>query len=298
MDLVTVIVPIYNVEKYLARCVESILKQSYQNLEIILINDGSTDCSGDICNSFYDKRIKLIHQKNKGLSGARNAGLDIASGQWITFIDSDDFIAANYIERLLDICKANKVLISQCGTIRGTSNIFPFDKEKSVNIIKWKFNELYSSSSRAYRTVAWGKLYHNSLLSAYRFPEGKINEDEDTVFKVSYEAKEIAITNEKLYYYYMSPTSILRNTKKQVNFDFVDIFEERIKYLEIKNEHDLINITKKELCLRLMLNFIECEKKKGSLDDKRMLLNLFAGYWAQVSFSNIARRMLSYISEM
>ena len=118
--LISVIVPVYNVEKYLKKCVNSITSQTYENLEILLVDDGSTDSSGQICNEFEknDARIKVIHKKNGGLSDARNAGLDRAKGQYYAFIDSDDYIQDNTIEIMLNAVKKNKSEIAICNMIR------------------------------------------------------------------------------------------------------------------------------------------------------------------------------------
>ena len=287
MDLVTVIVPIYNVEKYLERCVESILKQTYQNLEIILVDDGSPDRCGEICDSFMDERIVVIHQENQGLSAARNTGLKRAKGSWITFIDSDDFIASDYVEYLLNLCKRNHVLISQCGAVRGKESVFP-EETVAVREKKWDFHDLYISPTRDYRTIACGKLYHASLFQTHLFPVGKINEDEDTVFKVMYEAGSAVISNRHLYYYFMSPSSILRKKREHLNFDYVDIFNDRISFLKKRNETLLINTTIKELCIRIMLNYFEGKKSNVSVSEIKKLWDLYLHYYKQIQIAQFS----------
>lgn len=282
MDLVSIIVPIYNVEKYLDRCINSLLSQTYKNIEIILVDDGSTDESGEICDKYESiPNITVIHQKNKGLSGARNTGIDLAKGEWVTFIDSDDFVSEDYVEYLLKLCIDYGVMVSQCGAVRGTEDVFPSEVVEVKNV-KWKFCDLYTSPSRAYRTVAWGKLFKKNLFEGLRFPEGLINEDEDTIFKLMYMAKEAVITNKHMYYYYMSPVSILRSPKENVKFDFVTIFEERISFLKKHKEEKLIETTKKELCIRLMLSYFSAVKSHMPSSDLQKLRVLFIKYYKQI----------------
>ena len=287
MDLVTVIVPIYNVEKYLERCVESILKQTYQNLEIILVDDGSPDRCGEICDSFTDERIVVIHQHNQGQAAARNRGIEEAKGSWITFIDSDDFVAPDYVEYLLRLCKMNDVIVSQCGAVRGTHNTFP---EETVAIQEkcWEFSDLYASPSREFRAIVWGKLYHRSLFRELRFPEGKIYEDEDTAFKVLYDAGKIVISNKHLYYYFMSPQSTLRKKREHLNFDYVDIFNDRISFLKQRNESLLINITVKELCIRIILNYFEGKRINAPDIEIKKLWDLYLHYYKQIQIAQFS----------
>lgn len=290
MDLVTVIIPIYKVEQYLERCVDSVLSQTYPNLDIILVDDGSPDRCGEICDSYKnDRRVRVIHQENKGLSGARNAGLEIAKGEWVTFIDSDDFIVNNYVESLLSLCYKYSVKVSQCGVVRGKDSVFP---EESVETKekKWDFHILYSSSGREYRTIACAKLYKLYLFDSLRFPEGKINEDEDTVFKVLYNAGEIAITNQHLYYYYMSSESILRSSRKTMRFDVVSIYDDRIDFLADKGEERLINVTEKELCIRLMLSYFNAKKNKYNKDDIDKIREYFIRYYKEVKLDQIVMK--------
>lgn len=290
MDLVTVIIPIYKVEQYLNRCVDSVLSQTYFNLDIILVDDGSPDRCGEICDSYKnDSRVRVIHQDNKGLSGARNAGLEIAKGEWVTFIDSDDFVANNYVECLLSLCYKYSVNVSQCGVVRGKESVFSEESEETKER-KWDFHILYSSSGREYRTVAWAKLYKLFLFDSLRFPEGKINEDEDTVFKVLYNAGEIAITNQHLYYYYMSSESILRSPRKKMRFDVVSIYDDRINFLTNKGEEKLINVTKKELCIRLILSYFSAKKNKYNKEDIDKIRDYFVHYYSEVKQGQIAMK--------
>lgn len=289
MDLISVVIPIYNVEKYLERCVSSVLSQTYPNLQIILVDDGSPDNCGKICDEYNDPRIEVIHQENKGLSGARNAGIDIAKGEWITFIDSDDFVHETFIEVLHSLCVQYNVEVSQCGVVRGTDSSFPAEDIKVEEKV-WDFYKLYRSKNRDYKTVAWAKLYKRSLFNNIRYPEGMINEDEDTTFKVMYYAGKSVITNRHLYYYYMSESSILRSPKKHVNFDFVQIFKERERFLQENGGKDLIETTKKELCLRLMLNYVSAKRDHIPQEELRKLLSEFYDTERQINLNHFSKK--------
>lgn len=289
MDLVSVIVPVYNVEKYLRRCVDSILNQTYKNIEVILVDDGSSDKSGEICDSYTESGVKIIHQKNQGVSVARNTGLDNCKGEWICFVDSDDFISTDYIEYLLTLCQKNNVLIGQCGVVRGTDSSFQNEQEK-INEKLWIFRDLYDSPSRDFRGVVWGKIYHISIFDDLRFWPGKcMAEDEDIAFKAMYKAERIIISNRHLYYYFMSPASISRSNNTAVNFDYIEIFESRIKYLEKAKENRLIDITKKELCIRLMMNYFET-KKKACRGDKKYLMKKYVQYFEELELKSFSKK--------
>lgn len=256
MDLISVIVPVYNVQDYLHRCVDSILRQTYKEIEIILIDDGSTDNSGKICDEYKaaDNRIKVIHQSNQGQSVARNSGIDKACGKWICFIDSDDFVQDYYLEYLLSLCAKFETKISQCGYIEGMDSDFP-SEAAVITEKKWKLQDLYCSHSRLFRATVWAKLFSRDLFQDYRFPAGKIFEDEDAAFLLAYKAGEIAVSNRHCYYYYQSPGSTMRKERTVIRLDFVELFEKRIELLRRDNERFMVEVTKKELCIRLMLNY-------------------------------------------
>ena len=205
MDLISVIVPVYNVESYLNRCVDSILRQTYKELEIILVDDGSTDNSGKICDEYksVDNRVKVIHQSNRGQSVARNNGINMACGKWICFVDSDDFIQDDYLEYLLGLCIKFGTKVSQCGCAKGKESVFP-DETVCITEKKWRIRDLYCSHQRLFRGIVWGKLFSRDLFQDYRFPAGKIFEDEDAAFILLYKAGEIAVSNRHSYYYFQS----------------------------------------------------------------------------------------------
>ena len=229
--LVSIIVPIYKVEPYLRRCLDSIVNQTYTNLEIILVDDGSPDGCPQICDEYAarDKRIVVIHKDNGGLSDARNAGLDICKGEYISFVDSDDWTNENYIANLLDIITKNKADIAIAENIRTDGCSEPSKGNISINVYTPQnaLKHLFSQNHIAF-TVSWGKLYKKSLFTSLRFPIGKYHEDEFTTYILFYKSKKIVYTSEILYYYYQRadstmgtphPYDLLEAEEKQ--FDFI-----------------------------------------------------------------------------
>ncbi len=235
-DLISVIVPIYKVEKYLKKCVESILEQTYSNLDIILVDDGSPDNCGDIIEEFRKKneRIRTIHQKNGGLSDARNSGIKIAKGKYIVCIDSDDWIEKNMIEVLYkDIINTNSD-ISVCEFVEedDLQNILS-TKKYNNEIIEFSSKEALKSLIKQdiLTNHAWNKLYKASLFEGIEYPKGQLMEDVSTTYKLFEKANKIVYQNTSLYHYIQRGTSILGNiTEKRIN-DQEFAFFDRNKYL-------------------------------------------------------------------
>lgn len=211
-ECISVIVPVYNVEAYLERCIDSILTQTYQNLEIILVDDGATDCSGEMCDEYAakDERIKVIHKKNGGLSSARNAALDIATGDYIGFVDSDDYIHPKMFEKLYEACKCNEAQISICChyTERVDKLMIEdyiideeeiFDRDQALSILV---------QDKGMKNYAWDKLYKAELFKGVRYPEGRNYEDIATTYLLFYKADKLCRIPEYLYYYQIREDSI------------------------------------------------------------------------------------------
>ena len=241
-NLVSVIVPIYNVQDYLEKCIDSIINQSYENLEIILVDDGSPDVCGRICDEYAlkDKRIKVIHKENGGLSDARNSGIAIANGKYITFIDSDDFIHIRFIEILERLAR-----IKQADVV--VSDFFTFyecDKCQEREISKERIERaevltskhLYSNEfinrEIVRLTVAWGKLYDRNLWNGIRYPVGKIHEDTFTTYKVMERAKCVVYLKEPMYFWRENPNSITRGEFTVKHLLGMDALQEQIEYFK------------------------------------------------------------------
>lgn len=237
--LITVVVPVYNVEKYLKRCVESILNQSYIRLEIILVDDGSTDGSGLLCDDLAtrDDRIKVIHKENGGLSDARNAGIDIAKGEFITFIDSDDFVDLDMIETLSDSTLKTGSDIAICGFVPFYESDTP-EVSGDTNVIKTLDNKKALSEMMYQKSIsnsAWAKLYRLSLFSDdIRYPFGMLCEDLGTTYKLFAKANKITVNSYKGYFYLQREGSILHSKFSLKRLDSLLLAKEQLEFVKIQ----------------------------------------------------------------
>ena len=215
MPQISVIVPVYNVEKYIHRCVDSILAQTFTDFELILVDDGSPDNCGIICDEYAEKdsRIHVIHKENGGLSSARNAGIDWAfensNSEWITFIDSDDWIHTKYLEALYNAVKETELNLSVCGFERTEGENIDVDEESLCPIIV--NSEEFYCEKNVNAVVAWGKLYRKEDFRIIRYPKGKLHEDEFTTYKILFKYDEIAFIDSPLYFYYVNQSSIMKS---------------------------------------------------------------------------------------
>lgn len=246
--LISVIVPVYKVEKFLDRCITSIVEQTYTNLEIILVDDGSPDNSGKICDEWAkkDSRIKVIHKENGGLSDARNCGTEIAHGEYITFIDSDDYVLPEYVEYLYNNLKEHDADISCCDLfeVYNKERVTCFKENDSLNSIKIISGrdacfEMYSQKYMVYLIIAPCKLYRKELIRKFPFPIGKLHEDEATTYKFLFHSKKLSLGDKKLYAYFQNENSITHiNNEKRIN-DITLAFSDRAKYFKKSDERDL-----------------------------------------------------------
>lgn len=204
-DLVSVIVPVYNVENYLRECLDSIVAQTYRNIEVILIDDGSKDSSGEICDEYADKdnRIKVIHKENGGVSAARDTGLDVAKGEWISYVDSDDYIEDTMLETLICLAKENDVElamcsfkdISECENVTQENDIRIFSKDELI------YNYVVRNTDYCITEGIWDRIYKRVLVDGLRFKNDRINEDILYTMEVFTRAHKALYTSEKLYNY-------------------------------------------------------------------------------------------------
>lgn len=251
-EIISIIIPVYKVEDYIHRCIDSVLIQTYNNIEIILVDDGSPDRCGEICESYAerDKRIKVIHKKNGGLSDARNAGMNIAIGKYITFIDSDDWIVDDYIERLYNLLIIKGADISACNFIRTETEALELSNIQNTIYEFSNIQALENLCGEFYEqlTVSWGKLYKTELFNEIWFPVGKIHEDEFTTYKVLYNADKIVYTTEPLLYYWQRPDSIMGTGFKLNNrLHAIEALQERVSFFEDIIRNDLKDKTIKSL---------------------------------------------------
>lgn len=241
MDLISIIVPVYNVEEYLCECIDSILSQTYQKLEIILIDDGSADNCPKLCDSYAskDSRIKVIHQTNKGLSAARNEGYKASNGRYIAFVDSDDTISDTYIESLYRLIIEKNAQIAVCAYTRTPDALKTRAKAMpDYTLTSEKMLREWHGRRKEIETVAWNKLYSRQIFEAFKdrriFPEGKTHEDIYTSHLFASHSKTIAVTAQKLYYYRSRSKSISRTyTKKAIKED-LDAQKARLRFFKEK----------------------------------------------------------------
>lgn len=244
--LISIIVPIYKVEAYLPRCVDSILRQTYRNLEIILIDDGSPDKCPEICDSYIqkDSRIQVIHKKNGGLSDARNAGLDVAKGEFIAFIDSDDYVHPEMISTLFSLLKDNGSDISVCNFTPFTEKTSPSNKKPVICTLSGKAaaQRLYQSQFATQTVVAWDKLYKRKLFDHLRFEVGKFNEDEFFTYQVLFLAQKVTFTTQELYYYFIRDTGISQAITNPKSLDGLDAKQKAIQFYNSNNEVEILRM--------------------------------------------------------
>ena len=262
--LISVIIPIYNVEKYLRRCLETVISQSYLNLEIILVNDGSTDTSGNICEEYAeeDSRIKIIHKENGGLSSARNAGMKIANGDYIAFLDSDDFIHPKMYEVMLEtlINTDSDMVISGICMIDDDdteSLLFPLqcDFSKDYVVIE-KDQILHQMVERDVVTVVqWNKLFKRAILVELEYPEGKYHEDVYVIHQQLFRCNRITYLEAELYYYVQRCGSIMHVESKKRLEDSIGGYLERISFMKEKGQQEAYDEAVSTLLLHILWKF-------------------------------------------
>ena len=246
-ELISVIVPVYNVEKYLERCVKSIQNQTYKKLEIILVDDGSPDNCGKMCDEYAesDSRIRVIHKANGGLSDARNVGIEASKGDYLMFIDSDDWIDEKMVEVLYHTLNQYEADIAECsyrnlyadciieetnctGNVVTGDNIFALEA-----MLDWKY----------FKPNAWNKLYKRSVIGDVRYPKGKLHEDEYTTYKFMYNAKKLVYIDFSFYNYDRRRTDSITGEKfREANLDACWAFRERVDFFE---QHGIKSLERK-----------------------------------------------------
>ncbi|WP_300266478.1 glycosyltransferase family 2 protein [uncultured Enterococcus sp.] len=244
-ELISVIVPVYNVADYLEQCLDSILNQTYKEFEVILVDDGSTDTSYSICDEYVkrDSRFHLFRQENKGLSAARNAGLELCEGGYITFVDSDDFVSPEYLQGMIENLKQADADIAICEHYRLENGTFYFQKHDLNDREIISSRDAFKRIHQVNYAVAWGKLFKSSLFRYVRFPVGRVYEDSFTLPKLYMFCEKIVVLPDELYCYRQRSTSIINS---QYSFekiaDHLAVYEEMIMDLSLANEN--VELTK------------------------------------------------------
>ena len=256
--LISIIVPIYNVEKYIKKCIESILAQTYTNLELILVDDGSPDRCPVICDEFAerDNRIVVIHKKNGGLSDARNAGLDIAQGKFIGFVDGDDYIAPQMYEILFDALFKNDADMSICNYVKVNEQYELIAEKNRILPIKDacvspdEFMHEYTGKYGWFYVVAWNKLYRKTLFDNLRYPKGKQHEDEFLIHRIVYKCHKIVCVNQPFYYYVEREGSIMSQFNVK-NLDLGEALIDQYRYAKQQKNIMLKDYSVKRLAFKM-----------------------------------------------
>lgn len=233
---ISIIVPVYNTEAYLHRCVDSILAQTFTDFELILVNDGSCDQSGTICDEFanLNSKVRVIHQSNQGQAAVRNNAVAIAQGDWICFVDSDDLIHPQMLEILYNAVVNSDVSISMCGAVEAIDIPLDFFDTKEGVFSTYFINEesiidLYNYGEHRY-WVVWGKLIRKDIVERIPFTVGRIYEDNAVVCRWLFEAKNVANIQEALYFYAINPTGTTKSQFSIKKIDYLWALEEKIKF--------------------------------------------------------------------
>ena len=286
--LISVIVPVYRVEEYLERCVKSILSQTYKNLEVILVDDGSPDQCPAICDACAEKdvRVKVIHQENKGLSGARNAGIDAASGEYLAFVDSDDYVSPHFIEELYQLLQDTGCAIGQCrfSYVKGDGLVEVGDSAFCIYRGESLMEQLYGPEEKATCfVVAWNKLYRAELFqeTGIRYPEGRIHEDEATTYRLFHEAKKLAFLDRALYGYYTENGGSITSVFSAKRLQWLTAHEERIAFFKKNGYEKLLPAAYRKLCDACITFYFRCtEQVKDAEELKKELRKRLETYRA------------------
>ena len=242
MPEISIIVPVYNAEKYLERCLNSLLHQSFSDFELLLIDDGSTDMSSQICDQYakVDERVKIFHQANAGAGAARNSGLDHACGKYIMFVDSDDYVSADFFKIMYEWIEKLKCDIVQCDFVITHDINCEFYKSGDEFCYEYQLDTMacYFSNRYHWTGVFWNKIYRKELWNDLRIPEDIICEDTAILHEVFFKSNNFFYTSQKLYAYFQSENSVTRNNYSIRDLDLVKAREMRNKFI---HDHRLVD---------------------------------------------------------
>lgn len=266
-SLISVIIPAYNVEKYIRKCVLSVLKQTYTNLEVIIVNDGSTDKTGAICDELAktDDRVKVIHQQNMGLSEARNNGIKLASGEYISLIDGDDIVKKDFLRNMSDAMTKNiDVVVGGYETINDTKKILSINKIPNSTLSSEDATIRLLTKQEDFFVIAWNKLYKRELFTKNNiwYPAKRIHEDNLTTYKLLSKAQNVTIIDSADYLYVKRAGSITDKSKKDLQIqEKINAANEAIKYFP---SGDLHEAAKYSLFLAQIINLNEAIRAKNN----------------------------------
>ena len=257
-NLISVIVPVYKVEKYLDRCVESIVNQTYTNLEIILVDDGSPDNCPVMCDTWAEKdsRIRAIHKVNGGLSDARNAGMEEAKGEYIGFVDSDDWVEPGFYQNLYDLLQAHDADIAECGVnfIDENGKLLRQRKLISTDKVLLRVDAIkhLMKEDGIYQTV-WNKLYRRETIGGILFEKGRLHEDDFWTYRIFDRAKKLAVTQQSLYNYFQRSDSIMGVGYRLKNLDGLEARHRQVDFFS--SDPELADFVKARVLYNDMYHF-------------------------------------------
>ena len=244
-SMLSIITPVYNSVQFLNQSVNSILHQTYTDFELILIDDGSIDGSSDLCDSFanQDNRIQVIHQNNQGQAAARNRALDICRGDYVAFVDSDDYVHPRMFEYLIAMIEESGADVAVCSYEKGRQNNYTWHSvSNSYQLFPGKEfvrDSFIAQTGKSW--LLWDKIYKRSCFDVIRLPEGRINEDNATVYKILYNTEKVADCDDVLYYYYTNESSTVNQKFKLKHLDYLLVLEEMIDFFTNHHEPELLD---------------------------------------------------------
>lgn len=276
--LISIIIPIYNSEKYIKKCINSVIEQSYKNIEIILVNDGSTDNSLEICKSYkkIDSRIRIINQKNKGTAAARNVGIKKSKGEYICFVDSDDEIKSNYVEYLLYLINKNDCDIAIASyTVKSGKKEYDLGIGYSEKIINQKECLQLLLNSKGFTVSLCSKLFKRNVFDCIIFPEGYMYEDDATIYEIILNCEKISYGNKSIYTYYVRNNSVMTSNfsnKRLILLKYADKMKSDIlsKYPELNEFVEKKYISYNFSLLRQLVN---SDLNKNQKEIKKRIIN-------------------------
>lgn len=276
-SLISVIVPIYNIEEYVENCIKSIMMQTYHNLEIMLVDDGSTDRSGEICDRYasQDRRIIVLHKDNGGLSDARNYAIERAHGELIAFVDGDDWIHPQMYELMIDIMQRENADVVTCWFEQENAD---FTKQcymtDNLDVRQFTGAEALSNIEIPL-VVAWNKLYKREIFDDIRYPMGKLHEDEFVIHRIFYKCQKVIVISQALYFYTIRNNSIVAQMTPQRIYDALEAFSDRVEFADKQGWSEVMPAVVKRYCDYCIDKYIDIRAGKYELLDDSYLVMLW-----------------------
>lgn len=268
-EFITIIIPVYNGEHYISRCLNSVLKQSYKNYEIVVVDDGSTDNTGKIVKRYADinQNIKIFYTEHKGVSHARNYGISLAEGKYVAFVDADDEVDSGYLEILYRLIKEQNAQIAVCGLYHVNTKRACAGAESSKGSAVWDPTDVTVTDGRGFlrkmeeplryeiTTVCWNKLYDKTVFADKSYPQGRIYEDSAMMHELLYPVKRLAETKQKLYFYHTETIGITRSAYNKSKLDEMIYAKKRMVFFFRNKEWELYVLARKQYCIALLKHF-------------------------------------------